>query len=95
VDTEEQRIAARASGSRQNSDGRVPGKVKTGSPPKWLRVGAAPNADPKKSRNDAVDTTIVAFATYFDGLLTDDAKAIELHRNASFLLKCFFIGQRK
>jgi hypothetical protein len=95
VDTEEQRVAARASGSRQNSDGRVPGKVKTGSPPKWLRVGAAPNADPKKFRNDAVDATMVAFATYLDGLLTDDAKAIELHWNASFLLKCFFTRQKK
>jgi hypothetical protein len=62
---------------------------------KWLRVGAAPNADPNKFRNDAVDATIVAFATYFDGLLTHDAKAAELHRNASFLLKQFFIRREK
>jgi hypothetical protein len=62
---------------------------------KWLRVGAAPDADPKKFRNDAIDATIVAFATYFDGLLTHDAKAIELHRNTSFLLKQFLIRQKK
>jgi hypothetical protein len=62
---------------------------------KWLRVGAAPNAEPKKFRNDAVDAAIVAFATYFDGLLTDDAQAIALHRNASFLLKQFFIRKQK
>jgi hypothetical protein len=62
---------------------------------KWIRVGVAPNADPKKFRNDAVDATIVAFASYFDGLLTHDAKAAELHRNTMFLLKQFFIRQKK
>jgi hypothetical protein len=62
---------------------------------KWLRVGAAPDAAPKKFRNDAIDAAIVAFATYFDGLLTDDVKAMQLYRNASFLLKQFFIRQKK
>jgi hypothetical protein len=62
---------------------------------KWIRVGVAPNADRKKFRNDAVDATIVAFASYFDGLLTHDAKAAELHRNTMFLLKQFFIRQKK
>jgi hypothetical protein len=62
---------------------------------KWLQVGVTTQANPKKFRNDAVDATIVAFALYFDGLLTNDAKAIELHRNASFLLKQFFVRQKK
>jgi hypothetical protein len=62
---------------------------------KWLRVGVTPDANPKKFRNDAIDAAIVAFATYFDELLTDDAQAIQLHRNASFLLKQFFVRQKK
>jgi hypothetical protein len=62
---------------------------------KWLRVGVISHTDPKKFRNDAVDATIVAFATYFDGLLTDDVQATALHRNASVLLKQFFVRQRK
>jgi hypothetical protein len=62
---------------------------------KWLRVGVTSQTDPKKFRNDAVDATVVAFATYFDGLLTKDVQAIGLHRNASFLLKQFFVRQKK
>jgi len=62
---------------------------------KWLRVGVTTHTDPKKFRNDAVDATIVAFATYFDGLLTNDAQAMALHRNATFLLKQFFVRQKR
>jgi hypothetical protein len=62
---------------------------------KWLRVGVTSQTDPEKFRNDAIDATIVAFATYFDGLLTKDVQASALHRNASFVLKQFFVRQKK
>jgi hypothetical protein len=46
-------------------------------------------------RNDAIDANLAAFATYFGGLLTRDAKPAEIHANARFLLKQCFVSLRK
>jgi hypothetical protein len=62
---------------------------------KWLHVGVTTQTNPRKFRNDAIDATIAVFATYFDGLLTNDAQALQLHKNASLLLKQFFVRQKK
>lgn len=56
---------------------------------KWISVGGAPGANHAKFRGDAIDANLAAFASYFDGFLTDDAKSIELHKNGCFLLKQF------
>jgi 2,4-dienoyl-CoA reductase-like NADH-dependent reductase (Old Yellow Enzyme family) len=56
---------------------------------KRIAAGGAKGANPAGLRNDAIDATFAAFATFFDGLITADAKALELHENASFLLKQF------
>lgn len=57
---------------------------------KRIADGGAPGGNPAKFRNDSIDAAFAAFATYFDGLLTDDAKPIDVHRNARSLVKYFF-----
>jgi hypothetical protein len=42
---------------------------------RWMSVGGAKNVKPEKIRNDIVDGTYAAYATYFQGLLSHDAKA--------------------
>lgn len=57
---------------------------------KRIANGGAPGGNPANFRNDSIDASFAAFATYFDGLLTEDAKPIDVHRNARFLVKYFF-----
>lgn len=45
----------------------------------WAARGGAADAAPAKLRNDFVDMMFAAYATYFDGLLTADAKVHRLH----------------
>ena len=40
----------------------------------------------EKLQNDMIDMNFVTFATYFDGLMTDDAVAREIYTDAAFLL---------
>jgi hypothetical protein len=54
---------------------------------RWILVGGARNVKREKIRNDIVDATFVAYATYFQGLLSDDAKANEIYDNAKSFLK--------
>ena len=42
----------------------------------------------------AIDAAIAAFGTYFDGLLTGDTKATEIHENARLLVKHFSAKQK-
>lgn len=58
---------------------------------RWIRVGGAKKVKHEKLRNDMVDVNFAAYATYFDGLLTADAKATEIYRDANFLLKRFYL----
>lgn len=62
----------------------------------WLCVhwiadrGGAGNirkADAKKLRNDLVDVSYVTYATYFDGLLTNDKQMRKLYEVVCFVLK--------
>jgi hypothetical protein len=41
---------------------------------KRLADGGAPGGKPETFRNDAIDASIAAFGTYFDGLLTEEDK---------------------
>jgi hypothetical protein len=58
-------------------------------PIKWLAEGGYENLPIQKLQNDIVDTTYVAYATYFDGLLSRDNKMIEI-----YLLTKVFLGLR-
>jgi hypothetical protein len=56
---------------------------------RWMSVGGARNVKPEKIRNDIVDCTYAAYATYFQGLLSDDAGANEIYADTKFLVWLF------
>jgi hypothetical protein len=62
---------------------------------RWIAVGGAKNVKVERLRNDIVDVSFAAYATYFDGLLSADIKATELYRDARFLLKRAFVGPKR
>ena len=59
-----------------------------------IRDGAQ-NIKADKIANDVVDATFAAYATYFQGLLSNDAKADALYRNAKYALKGFPVSPDK
>jgi hypothetical protein len=60
-----------------------------------IRDGGAQDVKADKIANDIVDATFAAHATYFQGLLSKDAKATELHRNVKHVLKGFPVSPDK
>lgn len=52
----------------------------------WMRKGSQINTRPEKIRNDLVDINFATYATYFDGILTNDKKLNELHDETRYLL---------
>lgn len=56
----------------------------------WGAHGGVKNARPEKLRNDLIDMSFAAYATYFDGLMTDDAKVRRIHQNARVWLMALF-----
>ncbi|PMY37418.1 hypothetical protein DMW99_01870 [Pseudomonas chlororaphis] len=56
----------------------------------WAASGGAKTAKDHKIRNDMVDSHFVTHATYFDGLLTEDAKAMRLYKRAKEILSTAF-----
>jgi hypothetical protein len=54
-----------------------------------IKEGGANGASPEKIRNDLVDAMVTAYATYFDGFLSQDQKAKEIHETTCDLLKHF------
>jgi hypothetical protein len=57
----------------------------------WISAGGAQGTSAAKLRNDMVDVNFVAYATFFDGLLTNDRKAQRIYREASFFLNTVFL----
>jgi len=55
----------------------------------WLSEGGAQGVSDSKMNNDAVDMIIVAYATYFDGILTNDKKAQRIYEKAAELLRFY------
>jgi hypothetical protein len=53
---------------------------------RWASDGGALSAKAEKLRNDLVDLNFASFASFFDGLLSDDAKAMELYGAAKTYL---------
>lgn len=56
----------------------------------WVAMGGSQTAKTETIRNDMVDASFAAYATYFDGLLTADKKLAGLHRSALNVLQTYF-----
>ncbi len=54
-----------------------------------IEFGGFGEAKPEKLRNDVVDLSFSAYATYFDGLLTDDKKLMSIYEFTAVLLDYF------
>lgn len=54
-----------------------------------LKVGGTLPTNPAKIRNDVVDATFAAYATFFDGLLSKDAMPNEIYLIAASFLRVF------
>jgi hypothetical protein len=52
----------------------------------WIGQGGADNVRADKLRNDLVDVIFATYATYFDGLLTKDQKALRIYERAKFIV---------
>lgn len=46
----------------------------------WVARGGYESVRPERFRNDFVDVTFAVYASYFDGILSADAKVLRLHR---------------
>ncbi len=53
---------------------------------RWIKDGKPRARAPEKVRNDVVDANTAAFATYFDGVLSNDVKLKSVHNEARYLL---------
>lgn len=52
----------------------------------WVAQGGADGVRADRMRNDIVDVIFATYATYFDGLLSNDEKAQRIYRSAKFIL---------
>lgn len=53
---------------------------------KWITRGGIGGVKPERLRNDVVDLSYITYATFFDGLLTKDAKALDVYHDTKELL---------
>lgn len=53
----------------------------------WIRTGCQASTRPERLRNDYVDSMIVVYGTFFNGVMTSDAKLNLLHDLTRALLK--------
>ncbi len=54
---------------------------------RWKLTGGINDARPDRLRNDAIDMQIISFSTFFDGILTNDNKAIEILNDVNWLIR--------
>jgi hypothetical protein len=57
---------------------------------KWVMEGGHSNAAEPKLRNDYIDMTYAAYATFFDGLITKDTKLQEVYSASCWILARVF-----
>jgi hypothetical protein len=57
---------------------------------KWVIDGGHTNAKSETLRNDYIDMTYSAYATFFDGLITKDTKLQELYKMSCWMLEKVF-----
>ena len=55
----------------------------------WITQGGAKGVKSETLRNDVVDMHLVVCATFFDGLLSADAKALWLYEGAKLIIRYF------
>lgn len=53
----------------------------------WISDGGTGNVKLEKLRNDIVDMNYITYATFYDGLLTRDAKMMEIYQETCFVLE--------
>jgi hypothetical protein len=58
---------------------------------RWISVGGAGNVKPERIRNDLVDVNFAAYATYFDGILSNDKKVNDIYKDAVWMLRNIFL----
>lgn len=58
---------------------------------RWISESGIQSATPGKLANDLVDMALVAYATFFDGILSRDRKLLEIYKEASFFLREVFV----
>jgi hypothetical protein len=58
-----------------------------------ISQGGLQQKNPVRLRNDLVDMTFVAYATYFDGILSNEKKVNGIYAGAMFLLKHVFVSR--
>lgn len=56
----------------------------------WTASGGTKDVKSHKIRNDMIDSHFATYATYFDGLLSDDAKALRLYNRTKWVLDAAF-----
>jgi hypothetical protein len=56
----------------------------------WGTKGGLEGASPKTIRNDVTDMSYVAYASLYDGLITNDEKMEGIYRNSLKLLSTLF-----
>jgi hypothetical protein len=56
----------------------------------WIAFGGVKDVKPAILRNDFVDANFVAYATFFDGLMSSDAKALRIHNETRLWLSELF-----
>ncbi len=52
----------------------------------WVHEGRPMEKKPEKIVNDIVDVNVAAMATFFDGILSNDARVLSLHSEARYVL---------
>jgi hypothetical protein len=55
----------------------------------WVHEGKPMAKKPEKIVNDIIDVNVSAMATFFDGVLSNDARVLSLHSEARYLLSQF------
>ena len=52
----------------------------------WAALGGVDDVSPARLRNDMVDMSFAAYGTFFDGVLSADAKVLRIHKEARIIL---------
>ena len=56
---------------------------------RWITMGGIGGVKPERLRNDVVDLSYVTYATFFDGILTKDTRALDIYSDTKELLRQF------
>ena len=60
---------------------------------KWISEGGIENIKLKRFQNDIIDMTYSTYGTYFDGVLTNDKKVIEIYKELKNFLRIYREGK--